>query len=57
MQTLVEKTPNIKYQIISGNEKLSDINIIKNIHTILKLSNNLAVKDYELKLGEKYETK
>ena len=48
-QTLIEKTPEINYQTISGNEKLSDINIIKNILTVLKIVNNIDIKDYEIK--------
>ncbi|MBQ8886783.1 MAG: ATP-dependent helicase [Candidatus Gastranaerophilales bacterium] len=40
---------NFKYQILSGNEKLVENNIVKNIIIILKLINNIQLKEYELK--------
>ena len=39
----------INFQIISGNEKLADINFIKHILIILKIVNNIGIKDYEIK--------
>jgi DNA helicase-2/ATP-dependent DNA helicase PcrA len=43
------QSKNVKYQVLSGNEKLYQNETIKNIIVILKLINNLPVKDYELK--------
>ena len=40
---------NIKFQTLSGNEKLSDDNSVKLIIIILKLFNNLKISGYELK--------
>lgn len=39
----------INFQIISGNEKLADINFIKHILIILKIVNYIEIKDYEIK--------
>lgn len=48
-QTLNEKNNNIKFQIISGSSKLSDVTIIKYILSILKIINNIKTNDYEIK--------
>ena len=37
------------YQIISGSEKLSDIKTIKHLISILKLINNIELREYEIK--------
>lgn len=39
----------IKYQVLSGSEKLSDDNSVKHIIITLKLVNNLKISEYELK--------
>ena len=49
LSTLKEKIFNLKFQVISGNEKLSDIKAIKNTLSILKIINNLEINDYEIK--------
>ena len=38
-----------KYQLLSGNEKLIENDIVKNIMVVLKLINNLQIREYELK--------
>lgn len=48
-QTINEKNSDINFQIISGNEKLADIKIIKYTLTILKIINDINVPDYEIK--------
>lgn len=49
INTIKNYSTQIKFQILSGNEKLSDIRVIKNILIILKLINNIQLKDYEIK--------
>ena len=49
LQYLKEQKRGVNFQVISGNEKLVQNNIIKYILTILKLLNNIVVQDYELK--------
>ncbi len=39
----------INFQILAGNQKLSDITTIKHILVLLKLANSMEIKDYELK--------
>ena len=46
-QTLVSSE--IKFQFISGNEKLADVDFIKHIISLLKIVNNIEVNDYEIK--------
>lgn len=40
---------NFKFQLLSGNEKLIQNNIVKHILVVLKLVNNLQIQEYELK--------
>lgn len=40
---------NFKFQLLSGNEKLIENNIVKHILVVLKLVNNIKLKEYELK--------
>ena len=47
--TLKDKNFNINFQLVSGNEKLSDIKSIKHALNILKIVNNLELNDYEIK--------
>ncbi len=49
INTLKEKAVNIKFQMLSGSEKLSDCDDIKYIITILKAVNDIKLKDYEIK--------
>ncbi len=46
---LSQSLSQIDFQIISGNEKLADIDTIKYILTILKIANNIDIEEYELK--------
>ena len=46
---LYQSLSQINFQVISGNEKLADIDTIKYILTILKIANNIEVQEYELK--------
>ncbi len=48
-RSLKENSHSHKFQIISGNEKLADINTVKHIITMLKIINGIEIKDYELK--------
>ncbi len=43
------KNQKVNFQIISGNEKLTDIPCIKFILSVLKSVNNIELKDYEVK--------
>ena len=49
IKTLCENNRNIKIQIISGNEKLADIKIIRHILIILKLASGINIPSYALK--------
>ncbi|MBQ9244920.1 UvrD-helicase domain-containing protein [bacterium] len=49
IKNIITSNFNIDFQVISGNEKLNNNNIVKHIIIILKLVNNLPVMDYELK--------
>ena len=46
---LSQSLSQLNVQIISGNEKLSNIDIIKYILTILKIANNIDIQEHELK--------
>ncbi len=48
-EVLTESLSKIDFQVISGNEKLVNIDVIKYILTILKIANNLDIEEYELK--------
>jgi len=49
MQTFCNPSVNIKFQIISGNEKLIQNDTVSHIIVVLKLIYNLKLFDYELK--------
>ena len=49
LKDTINSTQNIHYTLISGNEKLSDNQDVKFILSVLKLSNNIELKDFELK--------
>ena len=48
-EVLSQSLSDIDFQIISGNEKLANIDTIKYILTILKISNGLIIQEFELK--------
>ncbi len=48
-QYFLEQKSGIKFQVISGSEKLVQNNIVKYIIIILKLMNGIKIPDYELK--------
>ena len=49
LKDTINSAQNIHYTLISGNEKLSDNQDVKFILSVLKLSNNIELKDFELK--------
>lgn len=49
IETINTNLTKTNFQIISGSEKLSDIKSIKHIISILKLVNNIQLREYEIK--------